>query len=105
MLYYPIRFVNSQNRKLYPKQNHGTIRSAVENDRIPAILKADTDEGYRIDKTVHGPPVCFLPGMGHVEYDFQLDPGDRIFLYTDGVTEAKRSDGERFGNARLISAL
>ena len=43
--------------------------------------------------------------MGHVEYDFQLDPGDRIFLYTDGVTEAKRSDGERFGNDRLISAL
>ena len=40
-----------------------------------------------------------------MEYDFQLDPGDRIFLYTDGVTEAKRSDGERFGNDRLISAL
>ena len=28
-----------------------------------------------------------------------------LFFHTDGVTETKRSDGERFGNARLISAL
>ena len=83
----------------------GKVNACNAGHAFPAILKADTDEGYRIDKTVHGPPVCFLPGMGHVEYDFQLDPGDRIFLYTDGVTEAKRSDGERFGNDRLISAL
>ena len=30
---------------------------------------------------------------------------DRIFLYTDGVTEAKNPEGERFGNDRLVDAL
>jgi serine phosphatase RsbU (regulator of sigma subunit) len=32
----------------------------------------------------------------------ELEPGDGILLYTDGVTEARRSDGENFGVDRLI---
>ena len=40
-----------------------------------------------------------------MEYNFRLCPGDRIFLYTDGVTEAKNTAGDRFENERLIEAL
>ena len=69
----------------------------------PAIMKAD--EGYSITKTVHGPPLGFIPGAKFVSYEFTLEPGDRIFLYTDGVNEAKRSDGERFGIERLVDVL
>ena len=35
----------------------------------------------------------------------ELQPGDRLFLYTDGVTEAKNSNNELFGEARLREAL
>ncbi len=31
-----------------------------------------------------------------------LEPGDRLLLYTDGITEARSSDGDEFGLARLI---
>ena len=34
-----------------------------------------------------------------------LDPGDRVFLYTDGVTEAMAPDGALFGDARLHALI
>ena len=36
---------------------------------------------------------------------FQLAPGDRIVLYTDGVTEARDGAGIEFGDSRLIEVL
>ena len=81
----------------------GEVTACNAGHNYPAILHQE--EGYRIEKTDHGPPICFLPGLGFRDYSFRLNPGDRIFLYTDGVTEAKAMDGERFGNERLIKAL
>ena len=83
----------------------GEVNVCNAGHNFPAIMKNNTEDGYKIEKTVHGPPICFLPGLGHVEYNFRLEPGDRLFLYTDGVTEAKAASGDRFGNDRLIEAL
>jgi sigma-B regulation protein RsbU (phosphoserine phosphatase) len=35
----------------------------------------------------------------------ELAPGDRVVLYTDGVTEAHDRDGEEFGDSRLLEVL
>jgi sigma-B regulation protein RsbU (phosphoserine phosphatase) len=35
----------------------------------------------------------------------QLVPGDRVILFTDGVTEANNPEGEEFGEARLLGLL
>ena len=69
----------------------------------PAIKLGDND--FVIEKTVHGPPVGFIPGAKFQGYSFDMEPGDRIFLYTDGLNEAKRGDGERFGIERMLSVL
>jgi phosphoserine phosphatase RsbU/P len=35
----------------------------------------------------------------------KLQPGDRVVLFTDGVTEASEGDGEQFGEERLLAVL
>ncbi|MEE1200715.1 MAG: SpoIIE family protein phosphatase [Christensenellales bacterium] len=53
-------------------------------------------------------PDFVLAGMDGVTYrmqKFQLVPGDIIYLYTDGVTEATNSNFELYGEQRLQSAL
>jgi serine phosphatase RsbU (regulator of sigma subunit) len=35
-------------------------------------------------------------------YEEELHPGDRILAYTDGITDARGVDGERFGLTRLV---
>lgn len=57
---------------------------------------------------LHSRPGLVLAGMEGVRYrlqDFQLEPGDVIFLYTDGVTEATNADTELFGDDRLRETL
>lgn len=39
------------------------------------------------------------------EYDLQISPGDKIFVYTDGVPEATAGSGDMFGTGRMIEAL
>lgn len=49
-----------------------------------------------------------LAGMDGVKYrlnELQLTPGDRIFLYTDGVTEATDKNKRLYGEERLLETV
>ena len=43
--------------------------------------------------------------MPYPEHSINLKSGDRIFLYTDGVTEANNSENQLFGDDRLLEAI
>lgn len=50
----------------------------------------------------------FLAGMEDIEYsqsEIDMNPGDRILLYTDGVTEAHNEDRELYGEERLMKIM
>ena len=46
-----------------------------------------------------------MPDTEFTEHTLYLEPGDRLFLYTDGVPEAKNPKEELFGEERMINEL
>ena len=46
-----------------------------------------------------------LPGAGYDLFSVSLEPGDAVFMYTDGVTEAVNGAGEEFGEEKLMEVL
>jgi sigma-B regulation protein RsbU (phosphoserine phosphatase) len=66
----------------------------------PLVLAADGTP--RAELTPTGPAVGVLPG-GRFSVGHQwLAPGESLFAFTDGVTEAHAADGELFGDSRLL---
>ena len=46
-----------------------------------------------------------MEGISFREHEFRLDPGDYLFVYTDGVPEATNKNGKLFGTERMVQAL
>ena len=44
-------------------------------------------------------------GVDFEEGQADLEPGDRLFLYTDGITEHFSPAGEAYGESRLVDQL
>ena len=53
----------------------------------------------------HSPAVATMEGMRFREHGFELRPGDTLFVYTDGVTEATDAKPSLYGDTRLLGAL
>jgi sigma-B regulation protein RsbU (phosphoserine phosphatase) len=54
---------------------------------------------------VRGALVGVMPGISFTEGRFTLEEGDRLFLYTDGVTEAMDASSALYGEARMLATL
>ena len=75
---------------------------------MPDILITD-EAGTTIKATVTsaGLPLGIVPDINYLDTveNLPLDPGDRLLLASDGVTEARSRDGELFGQGRLKQAI
>ena len=61
-------------------------------------------ESVKILEEDNFPPLATMEDIEYEEQELQLNPGDRLLLYTDGVPEAKAPDGSRFGMDKLAEA-
>ncbi len=55
--------------------------------------------------TTRGMAVAVMEGFIYEEHELQLNPGDALFLYTDGVNEAFDIDDAVYGDQRLADLL
>ena len=69
----------------------------------PVIRRAGGS--YELVVYRHSPAVAAMEGMRFRQHSFELHPGDRLFVYTDGVPEATNAESELFGNERMLDVL
>ena len=81
----------------------GEFRFVNAGHELPFICKKDgTYKPYQVRRAL------VLAGMEDIRYkagSMMLEPGDRFFQYTDGVTEATNADNQLYGMGRLEQSL
>lgn len=69
----------------------------------PAIRKAG--KSFELLKSRVNLVLAGMDGIRYRSAEMTLEPGDEIYLYTDGVTEAKNEQGKLYGEERLLLSL
>ncbi|MCL2078701.1 MAG: SpoIIE family protein phosphatase [Oscillospiraceae bacterium] len=77
--------------------------SFVNAGHNPPLLRTNT--GYDWLKKTPSLVLAGMEDMLYREYETTLRPGDELFLYTDGLTEAMNHEREMFGDARLLDCV
>jgi serine phosphatase RsbU (regulator of sigma subunit)/catechol 2,3-dioxygenase-like lactoylglutathione lyase family enzyme len=113
----PERFLRSVNQVLYENTSDGdyaTLFFAAYDDDTrklryancghpPALLLRGDDRCERLGAT--GTVVGLFDQWDCAMEERELSPGDAFLAYTDGVTEARNSDGDEFGEERLVESV
>jgi len=77
--------------------------SYVNGGHEPLIIKDAQKIKSRLDPT--GPAVGMMPGTHYKIEKIQLEPGDILFGYTDGVTEARSPEDELYTRKRFEESV
>jgi PAS domain S-box-containing protein len=70
----------------------------------PPLYITASDDGVR-EVGAQGPLLGAFPGARWQDSTLQLAPGSTLLAYTDGITEARDGEEERFGLGRLCDTL
>ena len=81
----------------------GRLLAANAGHEYPALRHADGR--FELFKDKHGFVIGGMDGVKYREYELRLEPGAKLFLYTDGVPEASNSEHQMFGTDRMLDAL
>jgi serine phosphatase RsbU (regulator of sigma subunit) len=110
--------VASRLNSLYPMESNGghyftmiyglldvhtrRFRFTVAGHPAPVLAPA-RGQPKRLD--VSGLPIGMVEEAEFDESVIELQPGDRLYLYSDGLTEEVNAQNEQFGEARLLGAI
>lgn len=82
----------------------GEFRFVNAGHELPFIYRKNTGK-FEAFQTKHGFVLAGMEGMKFKGGEFTLAPGDKLFQYTDGVTEATSASNELYGMERLEKIL
>ena len=81
----------------------GIITASNAGHEYPVIKEKDSD--WKLLKDKHGIAVGAIEGAKYKEYEIKMEPGSKLFVYTDGVPEATNEEKNMFGTANMVDAL
>ncbi len=81
----------------------GKIIAANAGHEYPIITDENGD--FQIFKDKHGFVIGGMSGIKYTNYEMQLKPGSKLFLYTDGVPESTNKKDEQFDLERALAVL
>ena len=83
--------------------NTGVMKCANAGHEYPTLMRKG--EAFELMKDKHGFVLAGMEGVRFKSYEVTLAPGDRLFVYTDGVPEAINDAVEQYGTDRLLLTL
>ena len=81
----------------------GKLTAANAGHEYPALKHPDGR--FELYRDKHGFVIGGIEGAKYKEYEMQLEPGAKLFVYTDGVPEATDAENRMFGLERMMEAL
>ncbi len=81
----------------------GKLTAANAGHEYPVIRRANGH--FELYKDKHGLVIGGMEGVRYREYELHLEPGTKLFVYTDGVPEATDAKQKLFGTQRMLDAL
>ncbi len=86
----------------------GLLRGASAGHTTPFITHSKTPlqaESLQAIEHVNGPALAVVENFEYKTFQMQLDPGDAILMYTDGILEEPNGENEEFGMERMQETL
>jgi len=81
----------------------GIMTASNAGHEYPVVGRVDS--GFELIKDKHGFVIGGMGDVSYKDYEIRLEPGDKLFVYTDGVPEATNADNEMFGTDRMLDTL
>lgn len=84
----------------------GKLSMANAGHPVPLHIKGQdkTADWLMGDPALRGCALAIAEEATYQTFEVQLMPGDSVMMYTDGLYEVERDDGEEFGEERLLAA-
>lgn len=81
----------------------GKVIASNAGHEYPAIRRGNGN--FELYKQKHSPALATIENIRFKQYEFELAPGDSIYVYTDGVAEATNAENQLYGTDRMLEAL
>ena len=103
------RFLNKSSTPQYFTMTYGVINMKTGKGQLcqagsPYAIVANTD-GTSSRLGDGGYPIGLIPGADYEDISFELSPGSRLLLYSDGLIEAENQNHKQFGFEGLVKVF